>query len=164
MSTYQAHKSRCQNYHSEHTEKAKPFGTFGKAKCFQLLRNRKGQAAIEFIVLLVILFSVFMVYTISTRTKIDEIREKKEIILLDDVVRMSQQEILLAIKVEDGYHRVFELPESLEGINYTIGITGTAILANTEKHESAVIIPLVNGTLKKGENIITKENGVVKIE
>ena len=128
------------------------------------VRKRKAQAAIEFIVLLVILFSVFMVYTVSTRKSIDDIRDKKEIILLNDVVKMARQEVLTAVKVEDGYYRKFELPETLEGVNYTIGITGTVILANTERHESAVIIPQVNGTLKKGENIITKEDGNVKIQ
>jgi hypothetical protein len=127
-------------------------------------KNKSGQAAIEFIVLIVLLFSVFLVYTISTRKNIDEIRDEKEYVLLKDIAKTAQNEILTAIRVEDGYYREFELPETLEGINYTINITGTMILAYTENHEQALMIPEVNGTVKKGVNKITKENGLVKIE
>jgi len=142
MSTYQAHKM-------ENIKK--------KVK-------GKGQAAIEFIILIVILFSVFMVYTISTRTKMDEIRNEKEYLMLKDVAKMAQNEILTAVKVENGYFREFELPNSLEGINYTINITGLMITASTENHEQSFLIPNVTGTLAKGKNIITKENGTIRIE
>ena len=135
MSTYQAHK----------------------------MKKKKAQAAIEFIVLIVILFSVFMVYTVSTRKKIDEIRDKKEYVLLTDAVKMAQNEILTAVKVEDGYYREFDMPETLEGIEYNISITGAAITGNTENHEQVAIIPSVNGTLNKGANIITKQDGIVQV-
>jgi hypothetical protein len=126
--------------------------------------KKRGQAAIEFIILIVILFSVFMVYAVSTRTKMDEIRDEKEYILLRDVIRMAQNEILTAVKVEDGYLREFELPETLELINYTINLTNGIIIGDTENHEYAVMVPSVNGTLKKGKNTITKENGIVNIQ
>jgi hypothetical protein len=125
--------------------------------------RKSAQAAIEFIVLIVILFSVFTVYTISTRKQMDEIRDETEYVLLRDTLKMAQNEILTAVKVEDGYYRKFDIPENLELINYTININGGMIIANTEHHEYAVMIPEVNGTLKKGENIITKEGGVVYI-
>lgn len=125
---------------------------------------QKAQVAIEFLMLIVILFSIFMVYSISTRKEMDDIRDKKEYLLLIDTTKMAQHEILTAVKVEDGYHREFELPDTLEGINYTINITGSMILANTDNHEYALFIPAVNGTVKKGSNIITKENGMVKIQ
>lgn len=130
---------------------------------FQLLRNRNGQVAIEFIVLIVLLFSIFMVYTVSTRKQMDDIRDKKEYVLLKDVTRMAQNEILTALRVEDGYIRKFELPPDLDGINYTINITGPMILANTENHERAIMIPNVTGTLQKGDNTITKQNGIISI-
>lgn len=131
---------------------------------FQLLRNRKAQVAIEFIVLIVVLFSVFMVYTISTRKKMDEIRDKKEYVLLKDITKTAQNEILMAVKVEDGYQREFELPEILDNINYTINITnGVLIMGRTELHDISLPIPWVNGTLQKGTNIIRKENGNVKV-
>ncbi|MBW2992661.1 hypothetical protein KY345_05585 [Candidatus Woesearchaeota archaeon] len=129
---------------------------------YQARRNR-AQAAIEFIVLIVILFSVFLVYTVSTRKKMDEIRDKKEYTLLRDITKTAQNEILTAVKVEDGYYREFELPDTLEGINYTINITGTMVIAYSENHEQAFMIPAVNGTVKKGVNVITKENGIVQI-
>jgi hypothetical protein len=126
--------------------------------------KKRGQAAIEFIILIVILFSVFMVYTVSTRTKMDEIRDEKEYVLLRDAVKMAQNEIFTAVKVEDGYLREFELPETLELINYTINLTDDIIIGNTENHEYAVMVPNVNGTLKKGKNTITKEDGIVSIQ
>lgn len=129
---------------------------------YQALKN--GQAAVEFIVLIVILFSVFLVYTVNTRSQMDEIRDKKEYALLNDVAKTAQNEILTAVKVEDGYRREFELPDTLEGINYSINITGIMVVAYSENHEQALIIPQVNGTIKKGVNVITKENGIVNIE
>lgn len=131
---------------------------------YQAHKKRKAQAAIEFVILMVILFSVFMVYTISTRNKMDEIRDKKEYNMLRDVTKMVQNEILIAVKVEDGYYREFELPPKLDLINYTINITGLMILASTKNHHQALLIPSVNGTIKKGTNIITKENGIIKIQ
>jgi hypothetical protein len=125
---------------------------------------QKTQVAVEFLMLIVILFSIFMVYTISTRKEMDDIRDKKEYVMLTDMAKMAQHEILTAVKVEDGYRREFELPDTLEGINYTINITGNMILTNTDNHEYALFIPAVNGTVKKGSNIITKENGMVKIQ
>lgn len=129
----------------------------------KMKKKKKAQAAVEFVMLIVILFSIFMVYTINTRKNMDEIRDKKEYILLKDVTMMAQNEVLLAVKVEDGYYRQFELPDSLEGINYTINITGQIIAAYSENHEYVMMIPQVNGTLKKGVNIITKNGGVVEI-
>lgn len=127
------------------------------------MNKKNAQAAVEFIMLIVILFSIFMVYTISTRNKMDEIRNKKEYNLLKDVTMMAQNEVLTAVKVEDGYYRQFELPDTLEGINYTINITGQVIAAYSENHEYVMIIPHVNGTIKKGINTITKNGGVIDI-
>ena len=126
--------------------------------------KKRGQAAIEFILLIIILFSVFMVYTVSTRTKMDEIRDEKEYVLLRDAVKMVQSEILTAVKVEDGYVREFEIPETLDLINYTITLGNGIILGNTNSHEYAVTVPNISGTLKKGKNMITKENGIVNIQ
>jgi hypothetical protein len=129
-----------------------------------MMKNRKAQVAVEFLMLIVMLFSIFMVYTIGTRNKMDEIRDQKEYALLADVARMAQNEILTASRVEDGYYRTFELPETLEGVDYTISIVGMMIQASTENHEYILAIPAVNGSIKKGDNVITKENGIVKIQ
>jgi hypothetical protein len=118
----------------------------------------------EFIVLVILLFAMFMVYTVNTRSKIDEIREKKEYVLLRDVTKMVQREILTAVKVENGYYRQFDLPQDLNGINYSIYITNTTIIATTELHEEYLAVPYVNGSLEKGTNIITKQNGIITIQ
>jgi uncharacterized protein (UPF0333 family) len=129
-----------------------------------MMKSRKAQVAVEFLMLIVLLFSIFMIYTIGTRNKMDEIRDQKEYALLADVARMAQNEILTASRVEDGYYRTFELPETLDGVNYTIGIVSMMIQASTENHEYILAIPTVNGTVKKGDNVITKENGIIKIQ
>jgi hypothetical protein len=126
--------------------------------------RKNAQVAIEFILLLILLFSVFMVYTVSTRNDMDNIRKNKEYILLIDVTKMVQYEIVTATKVKDGYHRTFEIPETLEGTDYNIAIDEMMIIASTEDQEYVLFIPDINGSIKKGDNTITKENGTISIQ
>jgi hypothetical protein len=126
--------------------------------------RKNAQVAIEFLLLMILLFSVFMVYTVSTRNDLDNIRKNKDYVLLVDVTKMVQYEIVTASKVKDGYHRTFEIPETLDGTEYTIETDDMLIIAGTEEQEFALFIPDINGSIKKGYNTITKENGTITIQ
>ncbi len=124
--------------------------------------GKRGQVAVEFLILIVIAFTVFIMYAAVTRDKMDELRSEEEHVLLKDVVYMARNEILIASKVEDGYYREFVMPDELDlKYNYSINITGEHILATSENHQQMVSIPTVNGTLKKGLNIVNKTGGVI---
>lgn len=129
--------------------------------------GKRGQVAIEFLLLIVITFSVFLVYTSVTRDKMTELLEKEEYILLKDAVYMARNEILIASKVGNGYYREFVIPEELDlKYNYTIFIRNNPyhqIVAWSfrHNHSQVVDIPEVVGNISKGLNVINKTGGVI---
>jgi hypothetical protein len=72
-----------------------------------------------------------------------------------------QAEIFTATNVEDGYMREFGIPDSLDGVNYTIWVLGEYLIAESENHDESLKISPVVGNVTKGVNEIRKENGVV---
>ena len=61
---------KCQNCGSEHIEKAKLFGTFGKAKCFQLFHNRKSQLDMKGMAIKYVLAFFFVAVTVVALSQI----------------------------------------------------------------------------------------------
>lgn len=123
--------------------------------------KKRGQVAVEFLLLVSIAFMIFLVYTTVTRNEMTNLISEEEYILLKDAVYTARNEILVASRVEDGYYREFEIPEKIGLKNYTIYLNQTTdnIIAYSTNHQQAVQIPHANGTLNKGLNIITKSGG-----
>ena len=122
---------------------------------------KKAQVAMEFVFLVGLAFTVMVVFISSTRSEFDELRTEEERSLLKDVTVMAQHELIIASTVEDGYHRVFEIPTTINGIDYTITITNDILLAQTEDYEYDVNIPSVTGNVVLGNNTIEKTDGIV---
>ncbi len=122
---------------------------------------RKSQVAMEFIMLIALAFMILIVFTAVTRNQVVDIRKDNEYVALKDIVHAVQSEITIATNVEDGYTRQFSIPGSLDGINYTIEISDSYILAESRHHEYLLNIRPVEGNIIIGVNTIKKEGGIV---
>ena len=124
----------------------------------------KAQTATEFVFLIIIVFMVSLIFTVVSLNQERDINYQREFILLKDVGLKLQSEISIAAYTEDGYSRVFEIPTKLDIFDYNISIiNSTFIFAESSNHQFITRIATVNGTVIKGNNIITKQNGNIKI-
>jgi hypothetical protein len=121
----------------------------------------RAQVAMEFVILVSIVFMVMIVFTAFIMDYTAEEREQREYILLKDVFYAVQGEINLATTVEDGYSRTFTVPQKIEGINFTIYIEDGLLWVMSNKSEYVDDIPDLVGNITKGNNTITKDGGVV---
>jgi hypothetical protein len=126
--------------------------------------KKRGQVAMEFLILISIAFCIFIIYTVITRDKVVNLSMEEEYIHLQDFTDSVRSEILVASQVEDGYYREFTLPQKIaDKYEYTIYVNTTTdnIISNTTNHQQVINIPHVNGTIQKGTNVITKEGGII---
>jgi len=124
---------------------------------------RKGQVANEFIILLGvgIIFLLIFLYAIS-----DDIRSltvQKEENAIKDVGFSTQNEFFFAAGSKDGYKRTFTVPDTHNGVSYTIDILGGYLILESTKNNQIreFAIPPVIGNITKGENNISKTGGVI---
>lgn len=125
---------------------------------------KKSQTSTEFLFLIGIAFIVSLIFTVVSLSQQKEINLEKEFILLKDVGLKLQSEIFLASNVEDGYYRAFSIPEKLDNLDYNISISNSTFIVAESKNQLFIVrIPTVNGTINKGNNIIQKNDGKIKI-
>jgi len=79
------------------------------------------------------------------------------------VALIVQDEINLALKSSEGYNREFKIPEKIINQDYDINLTGGLVYIITEDEKSAIALSIANvsGQIKKGYNLIKKENGII---
>ncbi len=120
---------------------------------------QKSQIAIEFIVVIVIVFTITFVFMLSAVDSMQEISLYKEGRAVRDMARSLQEEVVFAATVEDGYFRNFTVPSTLQGIAYNISQSNNSLIVESTKASSIVRIPPVTGVITKGDNIIRKSGG-----
>lgn len=123
----------------------------------------KAQSSMEFLALVGILLLVFVAFYAIVFERITLMNDEKKILLGQDVATKVQKEILIASKVSDGYQRTFTLPPTIEGMNYSIFISGKELTVITPKSEVVKTIPVVIGDVSIGPNRINKTNGIIYI-
>ena len=121
----------------------------------------KGQVAMEFVMLVMLAFMILVVFSSVVRDRYSEVRMEEEYVALKDVVGMLQSEINTAFSVSDDYSRTFELPDSVEGHNYTVRILDGHLIGESENFEVGMRIPPLTGNFTKGENTIQKKGGQI---
>lgn len=124
----------------------------------------RGQVAIEFAAMmgLAILFLMALLVIVAYYTQQVQTAERSS--LAEEWVDTLRREILLAARVEDGYQRTIDLPPQLRGTDYEINMTNRSISITAERYTATREIPSVIGAFAIGENTITKEDGVVRIQ
>lgn len=125
----------------------------------------KAQSAIEFISLASFMLLVILGFFAITSSRVLDAKEEGNRKIAEDIAEFAYNEIELAKSVNDGYTRVFDMPEKVNGVDYAISIIdGRELVTNYLGNEHVKFLPInVTGTIAKGKNKITKNNEVVFI-
>ncbi len=124
---------------------------------------KRGQVAFEFVVLVAIAFSAFLVFAAFVRDNFSEVQSDTDYFKLKDVALSVKSEINLAVALEDGYQRAFFIPLTIDGLEYNITRENGFLIFASSGAEYTVNIPEFNGTVQKGNNLIIKVAGKVGV-
>ena len=119
----------------------------------------------EFIILasfmLVAIFGFFAV----TSSRLLEARDESNKKTAEDIAQLAYREMEIAKSANDGYSRIFAMPQTVNGVDYNITIIDNRELIVTYLgYEYVKFLPSnVTGTVAKGSNNILKNNGIVSI-
>ena len=125
----------------------------------------KSQSAVEFIMLASFMLFVIIGFFSITSSNMLQAREEANRQIAEDIANFAYREIEIAKSVNDGYKRNFNMPQTVNGVNYSISITDNIELAvNYLGYEHLKFLPLnITGSIVKGDNVIRKVNGVIYI-
>lgn len=123
----------------------------------------KAQISAEFFIFLGLAFLIAIAFEIASLKQLNDFRIQKESEAVKDLALKLQKELLTAATVEDGYVRVFELPEELDTINYSLTTQNSTIVVQSKNGFYLVSIPRAIGNVSKGTNTINKTGGVIYI-
>ncbi len=122
--------------------------------------SRKAQVSMEFMFLIVLGFMIMLVFSVVAKEQMIDAVEKKQYIMLKDIALMVQTEINSASSLENGFERIFYVPENIDfTTQYDIRIVGNYLIANLTGNEVVLMIQGVNGDISKGNNTLTKSGG-----
>lgn len=125
--------------------------------------GKKAQSAIEFIMVIGMVIIIFSLFTFVFQSNLAKKTKEQRNLIVQDVASNVQDEIELAHASTDGYLREFEIPEKIINIDYTIQLVDRVIYIYTADNEHALALPVKNvtGQIQKGQNTITKQEGMV---
>ena len=123
----------------------------------------KAQISAEFFVFLGLAFLIAISFEIASLDQLNDFRVRKESEAVKDLALKLQKEVLVAATVEDGYIRTFQIPDSLDRINYSLITLNSTITVESKNSIFIVAIPKSVGNISKGTNSINKTGGVIYI-
>ena len=125
--------------------------------------DSKAQISAEFFILVGLAFLIAIAFEIASLDQLNEFRIQKESDAVKGLALKLQREIFIASSVEDGYARTFDIPDTLEQINYSLTTQNSTITVKSKNSLFIVSIPASIGNVSKGTNKINKTGGVVHI-
>lgn len=125
----------------------------------------KSQSAMEFVILASFMLLVILGFFSLASSRMIEARVEGNRKISEDIAKFAYREVEIAKSVNDGYSRVFEIPQSVNGVNYTLSvIDGRELVVNYLDEEYVQFLPInVTGNILKGSNRIAKINGIILI-
>ena len=124
----------------------------------------KSQVSSEFFIFVGLAFLISIAFTLASLDQMQDFRLRQEDDAIKDMAIKLQKEMLIAAAVEDGYVRIFDIPEKLDnGINYSITTQNSTITVQSKNSLYIVSIPNSAGNLSKGIISINKTGGVIYI-
>ena len=125
----------------------------------------KSQSAVEFVVLATFMILVILSFFAVTSSRVLEAKEEANRKIAEDIAEFAYREIEIAKSLNDGYSKSFTMPETVNGINYTIVIIDNMeLLVNYLGYEHIKFLPAnITGTINNGINTISKNKGVISI-
>ncbi len=133
------------------------------------MKNKKSQIALEFIMIAGISVLVLIAFISFTATLSSERLDRDTYIILDDLGKSLQNEFVRATEVRDGYERKIELPQEINGREYSVEIIGideyrSEIVFDFQDRTLLYPIPNVEGELEHGENTLLSQGGELFIK
>jgi len=125
----------------------------------KMKNKKKGQGAIELVVLLGGILFFFLVIFAIIQENILKKNEEKDFLVLQNVALSVREEINLASESSEGYFREFSIPLDILGRDYEISLVENLINISMGNKVFYYTVSNVTGVLKKGANNITKKNG-----
>lgn len=125
----------------------------------------KSQSAVEFITLASFMLLVSVGFFAVISSNISEAQNEGNKKVAEDISVFAYKEIETAKSLNDGYVRVFTMPQTVNGVAYNISIIDNReLVVNYLGNEYVRFLPSnVTGNIEKGSNIITKYNGIVHV-
>ncbi|MFH1181802.1 MAG: hypothetical protein V1702_02495 [Candidatus Woesearchaeota archaeon] len=120
-----------------------------------------GQVSFEFFFVIVVVIVVTIVLGMLTADKLSELKDRQSDARVQDVAYAVRNEVDIAHSMAPGYSRAFELPDAIDGDNYSVVIAGSSITVTSGSREFISSIRPVSGEVKKGWNTIRKSDGIV---
>jgi len=124
---------------------------------------RSAQVAFEFVILVAVLFTALIVFTVFVRDNFTEVQTDTDYFKLKDVALSVKAELNLAVALDDGYQRAFFIPLTLDGLEYNISRENGFLEFSSANAEYTVSVPPYDGNVSKGNNVIRKVDGVVEV-
>ena len=135
----------------------------------QIMKGKAAQSAMESALLITFMTFVVIVFLALGTDKFLDVKKNKDKEPIHEVAEVIDTEIKLGASAQEGYSRVFELPYSIVGHNYTIELQNNSAVYISydnylDNYTAFVIIGQnINGTIQPGLNLITKANGTIFI-
>jgi hypothetical protein len=123
----------------------------------------KAQISIEFYIFLGLAFLIAIAFELASLDQLNDFRIQKESEAVKDLTLKLQKEVLIAATVEDGYVRIFEIPDKLDNFDYSFTVQNSTITVQSKNSLYIVSIPKTVGNFSKGTNKINKTGGVIYI-
>ena len=125
--------------------------------------SHKSQSAMEFIVLASFMLLVVLGFFAVTSSKVLEAQEGGSRKIAEDIAEFAYREVEIAKSVNDGYARTFIMPQTVNGVDYSISIADNReLIVGYLDYEHVKFLPSnVTGNILKGSNKISKNNGVI---
>ena len=127
------------------------------------LKNERGQAAIEFMIIVgvVLFFSVVFIGVLQSQNS-DKIKERRSF-EVNEVALAVRSEVALAVDASDGYQRHFDLPVTVAQQEYSVSINEGLVYVVTEDEKNAVSYPVADviGQPQRGNNVIRRVGDLI---
>ena len=121
------------------------------------MKSEKSQSAMEFISLASFMFFVIVGFFAIMSSKLLEAREESNKKIAEDIANFAYREIEISQSVNCGYVREFEMPQTVNGVNYSIEvIDNKELVVNYIDQEYVKFLPPDIGKINitKGMNIV----------
>ena len=125
--------------------------------------HSRAQVSSEFFIFVGLAFLIAIAFALASLDQLQDFRIEKENEAVEDLSLKLQKEMLIAASVEDGYLRVFEIPDKLDSIDYFLTVQNNTVIVQSKHSFYVSPIPKATGNLTKGTNKINKTGGVIYI-
>ncbi len=137
---------------------------------------KKGQTANETAIIIGVMLLFLIAFVAVISDKLVAASENRIRNLADDLADVIDSELSLAASAQDGYSRMFSLPDSLDGKDYGVlfynqSATGsnftqlvvTMSISGVEYSTVRVTPENIEGNISIGDNFVRKQNGMVNV-